>query len=93
MKENEFQNFLINKRYTEKSVISRMAKAQKAERILGKSYDEIVIDDDKMFSALNELQKHEDTKHNQMQNTLRSYYEFVNHKVFPKKNDYALYYK
>ena len=93
MKYNEFCIFLINKGYTENSVASRMAKAKTAEKILEQSYGEIVTNDDKMFSALNELQKHENPKHNPMQNTLRSYYEFVNHKVFPKKNDYALYYK
>lgn len=88
MRENEFELFLIGKGYTKKSVQSRMAKARKAEKILGKKLDEIVKDDDLMYSSLNELQQYEDPAHNPMQNSVRRYYEFINKKEFPQLKDY-----
>ena len=88
MKENEFREFLINKGYTKKSIDSRILKAKKAEEILGESYDNIVIDDDVMFWSLNDLQLYDNPKHGLMQNTLRSYYEFINHEIFPSRKIY-----
>jgi len=62
-----------------------MREAAKAEKILGKSLDAVVIDDDTMYESLLELQQHEDPAHNPMQNTVRKYYKFINDKEFLKK--------
>mgnify|MGYP001024231065 FL=1 len=50
--------------------------------------DSIVADDDKMYDSLVELQKHEDPKHNPMQNAVRKYYIFKNGKEFPQLRYY-----
>ena len=90
MKEADFRIFLLcdSSITSEKAVISRIAKARKAESILGKSLDTVVGDDDIMFESLKTLQTYEDPKHNPLQNAVRKYYKFINKKEFPRKNDY-----
>ncbi len=86
MKGQEFKIFL-EKRYTQKSVKSRMSRARKDEEILGCDLDEAVSSDDKMAESLRKLQEH-DNKEENYQNTLRIYYEFVHGKAFPKLNEW-----
>ena len=93
MDEKNFRKFLENstykgKKYTEKAIVSRIAKAKKAQELLNNTLDNIVSNDSKMFDALNILQKNENPAHNPMQNALRKYYEFKNGKEFPKKSKY-----
>ena len=73
---------------SDKAVISRIAKAQKAEQILGHSLDYIVSNDDIMFESLILLQSYENPAHNPMQNAVRKYYKFLRGKDFPRLNDY-----
>ncbi len=73
---------------TENGINFRISKGKRAEEILGMTLDEVVASDDKMFSALEELQNHEDPAHNPMQNALRKYYIFRNGKEFPRKKNY-----
>lgn len=71
-----------------KAVKSRMSRARKAEGLLKTSLDVVVGDDDRMYEALEELQKYENPKSNPMQNTVRKYYKFKNDRAFPRKKDY-----
>lgn len=73
---------------TENGINFRISKGKRAEEILGMTLDEVVASDDKMFSALEELQNHEDPAHNPMQNAVRKYYIFRNGKEFPRKKDF-----
>lgn len=89
MIDKDFREFLEGTgRFTTKSVASRVAKANAAERILGCSLDIIVSNDDKMYDALIALQPHENPKHNPMQNAVRKYYIFKNGREFPQLRYY-----
>ena len=90
MRESEFLRFLENdeNQLTKKGIQTRISKVKKAEIILGKDLDIIVISDALMIEALNELQVFENRNHNPMQNAVRKYYKFVNNKEFPRKKDY-----
>ena len=93
MRETEFKDYLSHDPSisSEKAVISRMAKARKAETILGMTLDFVVSDDDIMFESLQKLQFHENPAHNPMQNAVRKYYMFINKKDFPRLNNYHSY--
>ena len=53
MQDKAFREFLEEiGQFTSKSIVSRVAKANAAERILGCSLDIIVSNDDKMYDAL-----------------------------------------
>jgi len=86
MKETEFRDFLQNDKSIKsaKAIESRIAKLKDAENILCLDAEEIVQSDDLMFESLNKLKLHEDTAHGVRQNALRKYYNFRNHKDFPK---------
>ncbi|MCQ2513982.1 MAG: hypothetical protein MJ089_02660 [Ruminococcus sp.] len=71
-----------------KAVTSRMYRARKAEEILGISLDEVVADDDRMYDSLMGLKPHENPAHTPMQNAVRKYYKFKNHKEFPQLRYY-----
>ena len=89
MLDNQFREFLEQAgKFTQNAINSRVAKANAAERILGCSLDSVVSDDDKMYDSLVELQKHEDPKHNPIQNAVRKYYIFKNGKEFPQLRYY-----
>ena len=89
MQDKNFREYLEQSgQFTQKSITSRVAKANAAERIIGCSLDVVVSDDDKMYDSLVELQKHEDSKHNPMQNAVRKYYIFKNGKEFPQLRYY-----
>lgn len=88
MQEDLYKAFLLKNGLTENGINSRLAKARKAEEILGVGLDGIVVNDDKMYDALVALQAHEDPKHNPMQNALRKYYIFKTGKEFPQLRYY-----
>lgn len=89
MQDKNFREYLEQSgQFTQKSITSRVAKANAAERIIGYSLDVVVSDDDKMFDALVALQPHENPKHNPMQNAVRKYYIFKNGKEFPQLRYY-----
>ena len=73
---------------TDNGIAFRISKGKKAEEILGMDLDNVVSDDDTMFTALNKLQECEDPRHNPMQNAVRKYYIFRNGKEFPRKNNF-----
>ena len=89
MRETAFKDFLVSEPtiHSEKAVTSRIAKANKAESLLGKDLNVIVSDDDLMYESLLELQKN-DNAHNSLQNALRKYYKFVRNKEFPRLRHY-----
>ena len=90
MKELAFEIFL-NSDLSIKSprgVKSRLSHARGAEKILGTSLDIVVSDDDKMYEAMMELRKHENSIRAQKQNAVRKYYVFCNGKEFPKTKNY-----
>lgn len=84
MREKDFEIFLENEPSisSHKAVLSRLVKARKAEKILGKSLDVIVSDDNTMLDALNKLKQFENPMHNSLQNAVRKYYKFANNKNF-----------
>lgn len=90
MKEQEFRNYLENDKAikSDKVIASRIAKGKKAEDLLQMDFDDIVVDDDRMFNALKQLQTHEPCGHGSMQNALRKYYELIRGKKFPRKKNY-----
>ena len=90
MMEDAFEIFLTNDPAitSPKAVKYRMSKARKAEEILRTSLDVVVNDDDRMYEALEELQRHENPKNNPMQNAVRKYYKFKNQREFPRRRDY-----
>ena len=89
MQDKLFREFLEqSEQLTQKSIISRVARAKAAERIIGFSLDIVVGDDDKMFDALVALHPYENPKHNPMQNAVRKYYIFKNGKEFPQLRYY-----
>ena len=89
-RESEFKTFLMQEKTitSKKAVDSRLAKARKAELILGFQLDNIVADDDLMYDSLVALKPHEDPAHTPMQNALRKYYKMVNGKTFPQLRYY-----
>lgn len=91
MREQAFENFLtMEPNITSRNAIQyRIVKGRKAEDILGTSLDVIVSDDDRMYTALVELAKHESSNHNQLQHAVRKYYKFVNNKEFPRMRTYT----
>ena len=90
MLEQAFEIYLTNDPAisSPNAVKYRMSKARKAEEILRTSLDVVVSDDDRMYEALEELQQHENSKSNPMQNVVRKYYKFKNQREFPRKKDY-----
>ena len=88
--EKQFELFLANEPTinSSKAVASRMAKARKAEAILGKPLEAIVSDDDTMYDSLMALKPHEDPAHTPMQNAVRKYYKFCKGKEFPQLRYY-----
>ena len=90
MREHDFEIFLTREPSisSENAVISRIAKARKAEEILGKELDTIVSNDDTMYEALIVLRSHEDITRAPMQNAVRKYYKFTHEREFPRLKDY-----
>ena len=90
MKEQAFEFYLKSdpKITSELGIKTRLRQANEAEAILKKPLDVVVADDDTMYEALLELQKHETSIRGQMQNALRKYYIFCNGKEFPRKKRY-----
>ena len=93
--ESEFKAFLSQEATitSNKAILSRIVKANKAETILREinaniTLDEIVANDDLMYDALVALQAYEDPNHNPMQNALRKYYKFRNGREFPRLRNY-----
>ena len=89
-RETEFAEFLrqeasIN---SEKAVASRLARARKAEKILGRGLDSIVQEDDLMYDSLLILRQNEDPAHAPMQNALRKYYKMCRGREFPQLRYY-----
>lgn len=72
-----------NKKYTEKSISSRISRAKKTEKILKEEFslDDVVASKQNMMCAIEKL-KHHDTKNQNLQNALLRYYEFKNRKQF-----------
>lgn len=89
-RETEYRDFLMQEKSitSMKAVDSRMAKARKAEIILGQQLDTVVSDDDLMYDSLVALKPHEDPAHTPMQNAVRKYYKMVNGKEFPQLRYY-----
>ena len=89
-RESEYKTFLMLEKTitSKKAVDSRLARARKAESILGCQFDTIVADDDLMYDSLMALKPHEDPAHTPMQNALRKYYKMVNGKEFPQLRYY-----
>ena len=90
MREDAFKIYLSNDPSisSPKAIDSRLARARKAEAILGISLDTVVNDDDTMFEALQKLKPFDGSTHNQMQNAVRKYYKFTNGKAFPVMKNY-----
>jgi hypothetical protein len=90
MMEKEFERFLRkDPNLTGKHGVEfRMSKARKLEEMLGKSLDEVVIDDDAMYDHLMMLKPLEDPAHNPLQNVLRKYYLFKRNLDFPRLQNY-----
>ena len=90
MMEKDFEKALLNDPQitSTKSVASRMAKARKAEEILGVSLDITVSDDERMYESLLVLQQHDNPSSAPLQNALRKYYKFKNQREFPRLRDY-----
>ena len=91
MRENEFRTYLekseqINSK--NKAVSSRISRANIAEEIIGTSLDYIVIDDDRMYEALNRINTDSREYNGNIQNAVRWYYKFVNGKAFPSLISY-----
>jgi len=86
----KFYDFLLSEKTisSEKAVMSRIAKAKAAERILGMELDKVVADDDLMYDSLIKLSYNEDPAHTPMQNAVRKYYKFTHGKEFPRMKDY-----
>lgn len=87
MNEENFKKHLQKKGYTEKSVSSRLARARKAEKILGYDLEDAAFSDDKMYEALKFIAKYDNREQN-YQNATRCYYEYKNGKEFPKLKDF-----
>ena len=90
MRERDFELYLGAEPTisSDKAVASRMAKARKAEVLLGESLDVVVSNDDTMYEALCSLRLQEDPAHTPMQNAVRKYYKFVHGREFPQLKDY-----
>jgi membrane-bound lytic murein transglycosylase MltF len=90
MREEQFYNFLItdeNIKSKVKAVSSRMSRARNVEKSLNINLDVVVKDDDTMYNTLLTLK--EDFKDNgKLQNAVRKYYVFINHKEFPSMVKY-----
>ena len=89
-RESDFEIFLMQEKTisSKKAVASRMAKARKAEIVLGQPLDYIVSSDDMMYDALLKLKSQEDPAHSPMQNAVRKYYRLINGKDFPQLRYY-----
>lgn len=83
----QFISYLQKQNLTENAIKSRMSKANKAEEILKKDFDSIVVDNQTMYDSLVLLNKC-DSSHNAMQNVLRKYYKFINNKEFPRLKNF-----
>lgn len=88
MNEKLYEDYLRKKGITEKAIKSRITKGLKAEGILNKSFDAIVINDNAMYDALLTLRGYENNEHAPLSNSLRRYYEMINGKEFPKLSEY-----
>ncbi|SOC41462.1 hypothetical protein [Ureibacillus acetophenoni] len=94
MDEVSFKEFLENSSNIsskEKAVRSRISKALKVERDLNVNLDSIVCDDNKTYELLTLIPKRMNEQNGVYQNAVRKYYEFRNHKKFPKLNDFKRY--
>ncbi|MFJ8236345.1 hypothetical protein ACIQ34_11425 [Ureibacillus sp. NPDC094379] len=75
----------------EKAVRSRVAKALKVERDLNINLDSIVCDDRKTYELLISIPQKMNEQNGVYQNAVRKYYEFKNHKKFPRLSDFKRY--
>lgn len=83
MRELEFKKFLIESmdiKSKEKAVSSRISKALRVERDLNINLDSIVVEDEKMYKLLLQIQSQMNETNGVYQNAVRKYYLFVNGK-------------
>lgn len=83
-----YVRFLEGKRLSTAGIATRKTKLYDAEEYIGKSLDEVVSDDNKMYQALIKLQEVDNPAHTPRQNALRKYYLFKNGKEFPRLNKF-----
>ena len=72
----------------DKAVRSRVSKALKVERDLKVELDEVVKDERKTYEILLQIQTKMNEQNGVYQNAVRKYYEFKNHKKFPRLNSF-----
>jgi len=86
MLESEFENFLIRETTIsskDKAVRTRMSKARAVEKVLCQSLDSIVVDDEKMYKALVDININMNNGNGAYSNSLRKYYTFKTGEIFP----------
>lgn len=83
-----YVRFLEGQRLSTAGIATRKTKLYDAEEYIGKSLDEVVSDDNKMYQALIKLQEVDNPAHTPRQNALRKYYLFKNGKEFPRLNKF-----
>lgn len=94
--ETTFEEFLSREETItskDKAVRTRMSKARAVEKMLGKSLDFVVDDDEKMYKALLLINTEMNNKSGAYSNTLRKYYTFKTGKEFPRLNKYEANYR
>ena len=82
--------FLEGQGLSPAGVATRKRKLTEAEEYVGKSVDEVVVDDNEMYRALMKLQEIDDPAHTPRQNALRKYYTFRNGKEFPRLSKFQM---
>lgn len=72
----------------QKAVSSRISRAHAVESTLHCNFDDIVIDDNKMYGALLQIKANMEDAGGNYSNTLRKYYQYVNRHCFPSLNEF-----
>ena len=75
-------------KHTEKSIRSRISRANKAEEVLAADLDHIVADDDRMYAALVRLEDSGLNVSGNLTNAVRWYYRAINGRTFPQIKAY-----
>ena len=82
MNEEKFREYLTKTNHTEKSIISRISRLKKIEKLFQLNIDSIIYNKIEVVELLNKI-KAIDTKNQNLSNALRKYYECVtNNKIF-----------
>lgn len=91
MREQEFENYLLEDKNIVskvKAVRSRVNKARMIEKHFSISLDQIIADDHRMYDALIKIKAEMNDTNGNLSNALRKYYLFANGVPFPTLLDY-----